>query len=41
MIISDWEFTGKVDNQDKLKMWNPFTVPDFDLDTFPFVIVRH
>ena len=39
LIISDWEFTGKVDNPDKLWMDNPFTVPNFDLDTFPFVIV--
>ena len=40
LIISDWEFTGKVDNPDKLYMKYPFTVPNFDLDTFPFVIVN-
>ena len=40
MIVIDWEVTGKVKNPDALLMNNPFTVPSFDLDTFPFVIVN-
>ena len=39
LIVIDWEVTGKVENPDGLRMYNPFTVPNFDLDTFPFVIV--
>ena len=40
LIVIDWEVTGKVENTDGLLMRNPFTVPNFDLDTFPFVIVN-
>ena len=40
LIVIDWEVTGKVENPDGLEMYNPFTVPNFDLDTFPFVIVN-
>ena len=38
LIVIDWEVTGKVENPDGLSMYNPFIVPNFDLDTFPFVI---
>ena len=40
LIVIDWEVTGKVTNPDRLLMEDPFTVPNFDLDTFPFVIVN-
>ena len=41
LIVIDWEVTGKVENPDRLDMDNPFTVPNFDLDNFPFVIVNN
>ena len=41
LIVIDWEVTGKVENPDELWMNYPFTVPNFDLDTFPFVIVNY
>ena len=40
LIVIDWEVTGEDENPDSLSMNNPFTVPNFDLDTFPFVIVN-
>ena len=40
LIIIDWEVTGQIMYPDGLRMNNPFTVPNFDLDTFPFVIVN-
>ena len=41
LIVIDWEVTGKVENPDGLGMYDPFTVPNFDPDTFPFVIVNN
>ena len=40
LIVIDWEVTGKVTNPDGLRIDNPITVPNFDLDNFPFVIVN-
>ena len=40
LIVIDWEVTGKIENPDELAMFDPFTVPNFDLDTFPFVIAN-
>ena len=39
-IVIDYEVTGKIKNPDSLFMWDPITVPQFDLDSFPFVILH-
>ena len=40
LLIAEWVVTGKIDKPDLLYICDPLLVPNFNVDSFPFVIVR-
>ena len=40
LIVENWEVTGKIENPQKQEMASPIRVPMFDMNEFPFVIVK-